>query len=135
MFRRWTFPQRLAAGYGSVGLVFLVISAIAYRTTSGFIENDTQVAHSYDVRAEFRTLLSELTDAESGLRGYLLTGEESFLQPYRATLDQIRTTTISLQQLTAGNSAQQHSLQEIPVKNPHLSMPWVKHMKKLVLSP
>ncbi|HEX3883812.1 MAG TPA: CHASE3 domain-containing protein [Stellaceae bacterium] len=92
-------------GYGLAGLTLLVIAAISYRTTAGLIENDELVTHSLDVRAGLRTLLSALQDAETGQRGYLLTGDDSYLQPYTAALGEIKAGVDSIRQLSADNQA------------------------------
>jgi CHASE3 domain sensor protein len=110
MFANWTFAQKLAAGYGLAALTLVIIAAVTYRTTAGFIENDQRVTFSFDVRAELRKLLSELQDAETGQRGYLLTGDEAYLEPYRTALGRISTSTDVLQHLTDGNSGQQRQL-------------------------
>jgi PAS domain S-box-containing protein len=54
-------------------------------------------------------LLSSLKDAETGQRGYLLTGDESFLQPYLTVRDNI-----------ASNIAELHALTKISVADKHL---------------
>ncbi|MCX7050172.1 MAG: CHASE3 domain-containing protein, partial [Candidatus Sumerlaeota bacterium] len=53
-------------------------------------------------------LLSALIDAETGQRGYLLTGDETFLEPYLMVRNGIRGQLKQLRQLTSINSARQH---------------------------
>ena len=108
--RSWTFGRRLAAGFGFAGLVLLVIATIGYRTTSGLIENDTKVSHSYAVQGKLDDLLSELKDAETGQRGYVLTGTESYLAPYQSALTGITRTLADVRRLTADNPDQQRRL-------------------------
>jgi CHASE3 domain sensor protein len=110
MFSSWTFAKRLAAGYGLAALILVIIAAASYRTTAGYIESDQLVTASFDKRSELRKLLSELQDAETGQRGYLLTGDEAYLEPYRTALGQIATSVGTLQQLATGNAGQQHQL-------------------------
>jgi CHASE3 domain sensor protein len=57
-------------------------------------------------RAE--NLLSELKDAETGQRGYLLTGSEAFLEPYLAVRDNISGHLKHLYQLTSISAAHKH---------------------------
>ncbi len=66
-----------------------------------------EVEHSYLVQTRSRTLLKLLLDMETSLRGYLLTGEEHFLQPYRAAAPEIGPSIDELQKLTRDDSAQQ----------------------------
>ena len=81
MFKNWTFGRRIAAGFGLAGLVLLVIIGISYRATSGLIDNNASVTHTYLVREDLSRLIAQLTDAETGQRGYLITGEDDYLQP------------------------------------------------------
>ena len=45
--------------------------------------------HTYVVISSADDLLSALKDAETGQRGYLLTGDEAFLEPYLAVRDSV----------------------------------------------
>src|SRR5713226_5865159 len=110
MFGTWTFAKRLAVGYGLAGLTLLVIAGVSYRSTSTLIENDAWVDHTYQVRTELADLLSELKDAETGQRGYIITGDESYLAPYQSALTAIKSTLDDVRRLTADNPNQQRRL-------------------------
>lgn len=58
------------------------IGAMSYSTTQRFLRNDAQVAQSYRFLDGLNAIRSDLQDAETGQRGYLLTGDPSYLQPY-----------------------------------------------------
>ena len=110
MFNNWTFGRRLAVGFGLAGLVLLIIAFVSFRTTSGLVENNGLVRHSHDVKTKLTDLLSELKDAETGQRGFVITGDDAYLAPFRAALDQIPVTFQSVRQLTADNPDQQRRL-------------------------
>lgn len=110
MFETWTFGKRMATGFGFAGIIFLVIAVTAYRTTFGLIENDAQVTHTYEVRTALTDLMSELKDAETGQRGYIITGDDSYLAPYQAAIGQVRNTFIGVRKLTVDNPNQQQRL-------------------------
>src|SRR5678815_4212609 len=44
------------------------------------------VQHTLEVQKQLATVLSHMQDAETGQRGYLLTGETDFLKPYNAAV-------------------------------------------------
>ncbi|MFT4254780.1 MAG: CHASE3 domain-containing protein [Caulobacter sp.] len=44
------------------------------------------VDHSYDQRMELQTVFSLMQDAETGQRGFVITGQDRFLEPYDAAL-------------------------------------------------
>jgi methyl-accepting chemotaxis protein len=113
MMKDWTLARRLVAGFALSGLTLLVVAIVAYRSTISLLENDKLVDHTYLVRTELANLLSQLKDAETGQRGYLLDGSDSYLTPYRTARSDIKTTQERLVQLTAGNPSQQKKLATI----------------------
>jgi CHASE3 domain sensor protein len=62
----------------------------------------------YAVLEGGNTLLSALKDAETGVRGYLLTDDETFLQPYLAVRDNISEQLTTLRQQTSNTEAGSH---------------------------
>jgi CHASE3 domain sensor protein len=86
---------------------------VSYRNTSRLIENDAWVAHTYQVRTELADLLSDLKDAETGQRGYLITGDESYLAPYQSSLAAVKSTLGDVRRLTSDNPDQQRRLSAI----------------------
>src|SRR5690349_21079958 len=61
--------------------------------------------HTYEVMGTLRTLGITLRDAETGERGYLLTGDTDYLGPYQGALGRIALLQGDLQHLTADNPA------------------------------
>jgi methyl-accepting chemotaxis protein len=110
MFSNWTVGKRLAIGFGLAGLTLLVIAFVSYRNINSLIANDGWVEHSHQVRIDLAGLMSELKDAETGQRGYLLTGTDSYLEPYATALREIRNTLAEAVSLTADNPHQQRRL-------------------------
>ncbi len=110
MFRNWTFGKRLAAAFGLAGLTLVLIVGVAYQSTQSLIDNAQWRSHTHEVRAHLSGLLSKLTDAETGQRGYLITGDDAYLAPYQAALTDLPRTLAEVQQLTADNPTQQRRL-------------------------
>jgi PAS domain S-box-containing protein len=78
----WPTPRKLAVGY-AIAIAALVVNAIVTFWNLNSIRNtwDTLAAGSDFVRG-VDSVLSILKDAETGQRGYLLTGDERYLEPY-----------------------------------------------------
>src|SRR5579883_2799103 len=110
MFNTWTVKGRLIAGFAVAGLTLILIAVVAYRNAAQVIENDGWVTHTYQVRGDLALLATQLTDAQTGERGYLITGDESFLAPYRNALGSLKGTLERLRQLTMDNPDQQRRL-------------------------
>lgn len=105
-----TFGRRVGFGFGLSALILVFIAVIGYLSTDRLITNDRAVKQSYQVRRQIADLLSSLKDAETGQRGFFLTGRPEYLEPYRAALQQIPQTRRELQQLTVQNPEQQRLL-------------------------
>ena len=106
----WTFGRKLALGFAIAALTLLLVGISGYRSTQHLIENDRLVSHTHEVRRKLTDLTSFLKDAETGQRGFVITGDDPFLEPYRAALTEIARTVGELRNLTADNDAQQRRL-------------------------
>jgi signal transduction histidine kinase/CheY-like chemotaxis protein len=66
-------------------LLLLVFDGVmTLRTAAHLRAGQRRIAEVTGIRIELRELLAAYVDAETGTRGFLLTGEEAFLEPYRA---------------------------------------------------
>ena len=71
----------------ALGFVFLLIllginAAISYFNTQRLIENSRAVTHTYQVIEELDAKLAHASDIVSGTRGFVITAQESFLEPF-----------------------------------------------------
>jgi signal transduction histidine kinase/ActR/RegA family two-component response regulator len=96
----------MAVGFG---LVLAVLAAIAILTVRSE-EADRLVTHTVEVRQAAEGLISEIRDAESGQRGYMLTGRSEYLVPVDRAETKIPTLVARLKTLTMDNSVQQARL-------------------------
>src|SRR3954449_6396937 len=79
-----TIGQKIAAGYVLALGVLVVIGGLAYWSTSTLISNNARVEHTYKVLKGLEEYLSLVKSAETGQRGYLLTGKQPYLEPHRS---------------------------------------------------
>ena len=79
------------AAFVTIGLVvFLLVNiAISYLNLRSAIESQRAVGQSIDRLRAISKLLSVVQDAETGQRGFLITGDEEYLKPYDAALAKI----------------------------------------------
>ncbi len=89
---------------------FLATGAIAYFNFQILKADSALVVHSGDTLTALDDVLSTVKDAETGQRGYLLTGDESYLGPYNAAAPAIGPRLEALRRLTVDNPAQQERL-------------------------
>jgi len=96
--------------------IFLVLATIAY-VTAQFAANENAaqqwVAHTYRVIASLRVVLGDAQDAETGQRGYILTRQQSFLEPFNAAHARVGRDLDRLKRLTADNPSQQRRAERL----------------------
>ena len=102
-----SLTSQITAGIGMALALLILNAATSYRNTLKLLENERWVSHTHQVLTELEATLSTLKDAETGQRGYLLTGEERYLEPYHSAIARINQQVVELQQLTADNNRQQ----------------------------
>jgi signal transduction histidine kinase/CheY-like chemotaxis protein/CHASE3 domain sensor protein/putative methionine-R-sulfoxide reductase with GAF domain len=108
-----TFKRNLIIGFG-FSLLLLVISSVAsFMSIRNLVKSSDQVEHTNQVIRGLDKVIANLVNAETGQRGYLLTGDEAFLQPYRATIDEAKQAIGEVRKLTHDHQAQQLSLNQL----------------------
>jgi PAS domain S-box-containing protein len=102
--------RKLQLAFGSAILALLVVGAISYRGLVESRESDLWVRHTREVLENLQNLLAAMQNVESNARGYLLTGDESFLDVYRAGKASTKREEVIVRDLTADNANQQRRL-------------------------
>ena len=78
-------PERLAAAALVFVTILLALSAVeVYREFRASAEVRAAVSTSYETRAQIHRVFSLLQDAETGQRGYVITGNPGYLDPYQS---------------------------------------------------
>jgi len=109
----WRNPSltvKIVLGF-SVSLVLVVIIGItSYRSIQRLINDTALDVHSRQTLRATDNLLGAFKDAETGQRGYIITGKEAYLQPYTDAVGQISEQETALRDLVAGDSDQEQRL-------------------------
>jgi len=96
--------------FGVALLVFIGVSWLSYRNTSKLLEAAGRHTHTENIIGEIRGVLVDLTDAQTGERGFVITGEERFLEPFDRALAELPARLEGLRALTADSPRQGHRL-------------------------
>ncbi|MDQ6704977.1 MAG: CHASE3 domain-containing protein [Acidobacteriota bacterium] len=110
--------RRITGGSLLLGLalvLLVVIAAFAYRDLAAFREARERSIETRRVLDANENLLSSVKDAETGERGYLLTGERAYLQPYRDAIERVHGSLADLARSTANRSAARVRSRELAV--------------------
>lgn len=104
------FFGQIALGFGTISAILIAVSIASFQSITGQAKTAQSVTHSHQVLDNLEALLSELKDAETGQRGYIITGDASFLKPYETARSEVWADFQTLRQLTADNQRQQQHL-------------------------
>jgi len=114
-----TLKNNLRLGLG-LSLIILFISSLAsYVSIRNLIKSTELVKHSDEIILNSESIISFLKDAETGQRGYLLTGNKVFLEPYYGASDSATAILNKVALSTKDNDVQQKNiakLREILIK-------------------
>lgn len=92
---------------GGLVLAILVASAVELRREfGGAARLRAEVGRSYDTRSRIQSVFSLMQDAETGQRGFIITGDERFLEPYDRALREMDGALAELQRRLADDPAQ-----------------------------
>ena len=94
-------------------MILLGIGVLSFRSTLRDEQDRQWVTHTHLVIEKLQAVRIDITEAEAGQWGYLLTGRESHLKPYEAGLKQLRQDMEDVQELTVDNPRQQESVQRL----------------------
>jgi len=104
---------RRLIGWGFVtALIILVFCGWdSYRNTMRFAQAAERQKHTDDVLRALDGTVARLVDAETGQRGYLLTGNVAYLEPYRKAIKSLGQETRDLKDLASDNPNEQKRIQ------------------------
>ncbi len=116
MFEKWTFGRKVGAGFAINAIALIIIAVTGYRSAKSLIANDELVDHTQQVRRQIASVLTALLDAETGQRGFMITGKDDYLQPYTAAIATVDAAYRELRRQTEDNPSQQHRLDELKLQ-------------------
>jgi len=109
----WLAPPKMAVSLLLAALAALALVGIneaGYRQSSRALAD---IEEAQQVRSTLNQILQNMLDAETGQRGYLLTGEASYRQPYDKAVKEVDGHLATLRRLYAGRSAELTQLTEL----------------------
>jgi Signal transduction histidine kinase len=110
----WLLREKTIVGAFVIAVAVLgVLGAASYRTTQGLLDAEALVVHTHDVIDSLDDLSTDITAVESAARGFVLTGEQSYLADDSTARSGIEQELANLQRLTTDNPAQQRMLPEL----------------------
>lgn len=109
-FHRHTLERNIFVGFGLALVLVIVLCLTLYYNASHFLEMNAWVEHTRQVIKETDEIDSALKDVESSMRGYVISGDEKFLENYEHAQQEIALHLAAVRSLTADNPHQQQRL-------------------------
>jgi PAS domain S-box-containing protein len=99
-----------------------IVGVVSYLSVVRLNEDAAWVEHTHEVLGRLELLLAAVTDSETAERGYVITGDESYLEPYRKAANVADVQASRLRELTADNHVQQQRLESaVPLVSDRLA--------------
>ncbi|MEB0139411.1 MULTISPECIES: methyl-accepting chemotaxis protein [unclassified Undibacterium] len=108
---------RLAMGFAAVIGIFLLVCGCALYTAANLAKAEKWNTHTYAVLETGTSMLAAMINMETGARGYLLSGESRFLEPWNAGLKNFDQAWTEAKDLTADNPSQQRRLSDMKARH------------------
>ncbi len=129
---KWSVEQKTRVMLGVASVILVGLNALFYWSFVKQKETSDQVTQSRKVLLKIEGVLSSIKDAETGQRGYLLTGQESYLEPYDLAIKTIAQQIIELKAspITAPDQQQQIKILEPLVRQKLAELQETVNLKK-----
>ena len=108
-----TLERKVQIGFAVAVVIIVAVGAAALRSTAATVASARWVAHALEVRGDLEAMLADLIDAETGVRGYLITGDTTYLAPYDSAGARLEAHLAGLRALTADNPVQLERLDSL----------------------
>jgi len=108
-----SIQRKIILGFALTFSLIIIVSLSGYYSAFRLRETNQQALQGGKVLTTLEEVLAEITDAETGERGYLLTGKPRYLEPYKQAVDKLEDDIKQLQVLTADHPYDQRKLEII----------------------
>lgn len=100
------FKTKLSLGYGILIAFMIMIAVIVFINVNNLIETQKRVDHTWEVITTADKTGAAMVDQETGIRGYMVTGNEDFLEPFNNGQKNFANGISELKTLTSDNPEQ-----------------------------
>jgi PAS domain S-box-containing protein len=102
-----TLDKKIITGFIACAVILFGVGIFSYKNSEKFIASNTLVDQTNKVLYEFSQILIAITDAETGNRGYIITGDEAYLKLFTNAEKSIEEHLIKVKELTIDTTIQQ----------------------------
>ncbi len=113
MFDHWTLKKRLRLTFTAILIPAGALISVALVNTGKLRDTVHWNTHTYDVLARSDSMLLNMVNIETGLRGFIAGGHEKFLEPFKAGEQAFGVAFKEAKSLTSDNPVQQSRLDKL----------------------
>jgi methyl-accepting chemotaxis protein len=113
MFQDLSIGKKLAFAFGSLIVILLGVVGASYTSFERLSQANWWDKHTYEVIVEVDGMMKALVDIETGKRGFVITGDERFLEPLNAGRTEFARHYARARELSADNPRQQERLRRL----------------------
>ncbi|MET0759797.1 MAG: CHASE3 domain-containing protein, partial [Flavobacterium sp.] len=110
---KMTLGRKIIIGFAACAVVLIAVAIFTFKNSEKYIASNSMVNHSNLVLSEFEQILVSSVDAESGTRGFVITGNDDFLQSYSEANSKVMEHLNKARELTKDNPNQQKNIEEL----------------------
>jgi methyl-accepting chemotaxis protein len=112
-FESWTLKKRLTLTFVTILVMAGVLFSVAVVNIGKMREATAWNTHTYKVLDAGQSMLLDMVNIETGLRGFVASGDEKFLEPLKAGEVKFKADFEEAKKLTSDNAAQQARLDKL----------------------
>ena len=105
-----TLGKKILIGFIACAVILFGVAIFSFQNNVKFIESNVWVDHTNQVMYEFEQIRLYSVDAETGARGYVITGDEHYLEPFTNATARIAEHIGKVRELTSDNPVQQKNI-------------------------
>jgi len=104
---------KLLAGFATILTLTVIISGVVYFSINSMLDISSWVAHTHNVIGVGKDIGSSMIDQETGMRGFMVAGQDNFLDPFIGGKKTFDERIAEGKELVSDNPAQVERLNEI----------------------
>ena len=108
-----TLDRKILTGFIACAVILVGVAIFSFKNSEKFKASNAWVDHTNQVLFEFQQILISSVDAETGVRGFVITGDGSFLEPYANAIKRSVEHLDKVKELTKDNPTQQKNIEEL----------------------
>ncbi len=122
LFLNLPIAKKLLFVSGVPVLAVLILSAVTYRSVETFSLDEDHLNNVYHIQSASSEFMRLVVDLETGFRGYVLTQQAQFLQPYQAAKQRVFSLGASLRQMVKNDESQRQLIESVQANVEHLML-------------